>query len=45
MEDINEALLFLYLFEFYIASILFFYPCPLAVMMAAKDIEFEGYRV
>lgn len=45
MGDINEALLFLHLFEFYTASILFFYPFPLAAMMAAKFIEFEDFRV
>lgn len=36
MGDVNEALLFLQLFEFYAVSILYFYLCPLAAMMVAK---------
>lgn len=34
--DVNEALLFLQLFAFYTVSILFFYLCPSAAMVAAK---------
>lgn len=48
MGDVNEALLFLHLFEFYTASILFFYPCPLAAMIVAKMrflqvMEYKNY--
>lgn len=48
MGDVNEALLFLHLFEFYTDSILFFYPCPLAAMIVAKEgflqvMEYKNY--
>lgn len=48
MGDVNEALLFLHLFDFYTARILFFHPCLLATMIAVKMrflqvMEYENY--